>query len=399
MNLIGVGTGTDALGTVGQVVQTGLITGAGNLTKVGGGTLALTGTNGYTGQTIIGTGTTTGGVVNMGSQFALGSVVGGVVVNTNSTLKAIWLAINTFADYQAYNLTLNGTGYVGANLAGAFVDTVNGTFQGNITVNAGSSIGVNSGFTFALPGVVSGTGDLTKVGTGTLSLQAGNTYTGNTVVDAGTLALTLDGSALTSPNFIVNPNATLALDNFGTYALQQTNGNTNAAGGIAAVNLGPTRTSSTQGVTLNAGTLNFLANSGTGLVGLATAEQIGTVTLGAGQSSINTGFGYANNAGVAGVAGFLTIPPSGASAVLTIAGLTRQTGGTVNFTGYGLDQTPRASPSAPSRRWSATTAASFPTPRSTAPTSPPTTMPTTASPPSPVTSIPLPPPGPATSSS
>ena len=55
-----------------------------------------------------------------------------------------------------------------------------------------------------------------------------NTYTGNTIVDAGTLALTANGTALASPNFIVNPGATLALDNFGTYAMPTTGGNTNA---------------------------------------------------------------------------------------------------------------------------------------------------------------------------
>ena len=67
-------------------------------------------------------------------------------------------------------------------------------------------------------------------------------------------------------------------------------------------------------MTLNAGTLNFIANSGTGLVGLATSEQIGTITLGPGQSTINTGFGFANNAGVAAIAGFSPIPPAGREA-------------------------------------------------------------------------------------
>ena len=57
--------------------------------------------------------------------------------------------------------------------------------------------------TFLLPGIVSGTGALTKVGPGTLSLLAANTYTGNTVIDSGTVTLQGSGTALSSPNFIM----------------------------------------------------------------------------------------------------------------------------------------------------------------------------------------------------
>ena len=59
--------------------------------------------------------------------------------------------------------------------------------------------------TLILPGIVSGTGDLAKVGAGTLNLLANNTYTGNTVVNGGTLALRRPGNALTASDFLVNP--------------------------------------------------------------------------------------------------------------------------------------------------------------------------------------------------
>ena len=156
-NVIGT-TGTDAQGTTGPLTQTGIIIGGGNLTKVGGGNLILTGANTYTGQTIIGTGAATGGVVSIASYFALGSILGGVVVNNNSTLKSIWYGTNTFADFAPYNLTLNGTGYVGLDLAGAFDATVSTFFQGNINVTSGSSIGVSSGFILSMAGVVVGNG-------------------------------------------------------------------------------------------------------------------------------------------------------------------------------------------------------------------------------------------------
>src|SRR5262249_12766378 len=79
----------------------------------------------------------------------------------------------------------------------------------------------------------------------------------------------------------------------------------------------PGRVGSAQGVTLNAGTLNYIANPGQGVAPLATTAKIGTVTLGAGQSTIQAGFGVT--------------PALGTTSVLTIAALARAGGGTVNF--------------------------------------------------------------------
>ena len=48
--------------------------------------------------------------------YALGSIIGGAVVNAGATLQSAARG-PTFA---AETLTLNGTGFVGSNLAGAF---------------------------------------------------------------------------------------------------------------------------------------------------------------------------------------------------------------------------------------------------------------------------------------
>ena len=53
------------------------------------------------------------------------------------------------------------------------------------------------------------TDSLTKIGTGKLTLTNANTYTGNTTVSNGTLALSGSGSIATSPNLIVVGGATL----------------------------------------------------------------------------------------------------------------------------------------------------------------------------------------------
>ena len=59
-------------------------------------------------------------------------------------------------------------------------------------------------------------GSLTKVGTGTLDLTGANTYTGNTNINAGTLAV--DGS-LASSSIFVNAGGTLGGNGHGRRAM------------------------------------------------------------------------------------------------------------------------------------------------------------------------------------
>ena len=86
--------------------------------------------------------------------------------------------------------------------AGSGAVTLNGgTLQinGGVTnsrafsMPAASYVGVGSGLTARFNGAISGAGDLSKIGTGTLTLAGNNTYSANTFVKAGTLVLDSGG--------------------------------------------------------------------------------------------------------------------------------------------------------------------------------------------------------------
>ena len=268
----GNGTGTINFNQSTTTTIASAISGSGKVNQLGSGTTILSGLNSYTGGTVISAGTlatlgnerlaNTGDVtVNSGATFKLGG---------NETIGSLSGAGT--ANVGANNLTLSSGNFSGALAGsgdlyktGADAFTLSGTsagFTGDLylqggSVVAGSSTALNAnnfvllsaGSTFTANqnlvlggidqngGTIDGSGVITsvstitrsgalnsvlgdvtgynsgvlKLGTGTTTLGAANTYTGTTKVSEGTLALGANGSLATNSSAQVASGATLDL--------------------------------------------------------------------------------------------------------------------------------------------------------------------------------------------
>jgi autotransporter-associated beta strand protein len=151
----------------GQVTLTGLISGAGSLTKNGSGTLRIDNiNNSYAGGTIINSGTFFGGI---------DAKVGSGPITLNGGILYMWRFKPTNA------LTVNGGSITSEN--GFNQNQLNGP----VTLNA--TLPINAPYQLTFSNTIGGTGGLTKTGNGLviLSNTCTGTYTGPTTVSAGTL--------------------------------------------------------------------------------------------------------------------------------------------------------------------------------------------------------------------
>jgi autotransporter-associated beta strand protein len=148
------------------------------LRKRGLGVLELRGANTYSGLTLI-----EDGVLQISSDNALGSPTNATTVYPGATLQ-----VSGFVN-PTEPLNLNGVGFT--NGFGALHASAIATWTGNIFLNTDSIINVPGIATLRHLGVISGPGGLRKTGTGTLTLAGvgDNTFSGNTVVNAGRLHL------------------------------------------------------------------------------------------------------------------------------------------------------------------------------------------------------------------
>jgi autotransporter-associated beta strand protein len=180
------------------------ISGAGGLIKFGISGLELDGANTYTGPTIV-----QANQLSVGNSSALGAVSGGTVVSNGAAIL-----LTGGVNVPAEPLSIGGSG---ATIFGALW-SANGaaaSWAGPITLTGNTTIGVvGAGGTLNLSGAIGGTGNLTKVEAGTLTLSgaAANTYAGTTTVSAGTLVLSKSDFILAVPsNLAISNGATARL--------------------------------------------------------------------------------------------------------------------------------------------------------------------------------------------
>ncbi len=143
-----------------NTTYSGGMSGIGSLTKIGTGTLTLSGTNSFTGGTTI-----SSGVLSLSGGSAL--------LDTGAV---------SIADLAGATLDLVSDETIGS-LAGG------GATGGAVTLGANTLTTGEDDTNTTFAGVVSGTGGLTKIGDGTFTVSGANTYSGDTLISAGILKL------------------------------------------------------------------------------------------------------------------------------------------------------------------------------------------------------------------
>ncbi|TRI07523.1 AIDA autotransporter-like protein ShdA, partial [Salmonella enterica subsp. enterica serovar Derby] len=261
------------------------IGGTGRVEKSGDETLTLSGSNTYTGGTLI-----SGGTLVATNVEALGT--GDVTDNAVLELNTGGDFINNIGGTGRVEksgddtLTLSGSNsYTGGTLisGGTLVATnVDALGSGDVTNNA--VLELNTGGTF--DNAISGSGQVVKSGDETLTLSGSNTYTGGTTINDGTLIAT-SVDALGSGD--VTDNAVLELNTGGDFDNAISGSGQVVKSGDETLTLSGTN-SYTDGTLISGGTL-----VATNLEALGTGDVTNNATL-----ELNTGGDFINNIGGTG---------------------------------------------------------------------------------------------------
>jgi autotransporter-associated beta strand protein len=322
--------------------STGKIEGGIGLTLAGATQLSLSGSNNYTGGTLVGA----DNVLFVADANGLGSTAAGTAVVTGGVLRLAGTnAGGSGITVGAEALTISGMGRGGNGGALRSVSGTN-TWQGAITLAADARIGAatnnmltldvasgnaitSANFNLSMEGaghirvndaINLGTGALTKLGSGSLILAASNSYSGATDIQAGRLSVSGNGRLGSGAITISNANVgTLELAVTGTNIMAN---NISGAGAIVSSS-GETRftgaVTTAGGLTVSNSTVR-IGNGGT------TGSYSGGTVLSdtAAQLAFDRSDAYTHSGTISG-SGSVTKVGAGTS---TLAGLNTYGGGT-----------------------------------------------------------------------
>ena len=180
--------------------------------KSGVGLLVLTGNNTFNGTTTI-----ISGSLQVGDGGATGVLSGDVTNNTtlifnrsdDITFSGAIANSGRLIQQGAGMLTLtNANTYSGGTTIASGALRIGdgaaaGSIAGNVTDNG--TLVFNRSDSYAFNGAISGTGDVVQQGSGTLTLNAANTYEGGTIINSGTLQIGSGGTTgIISGNIVDN---------------------------------------------------------------------------------------------------------------------------------------------------------------------------------------------------
>ncbi|EKU28163.1 outer membrane autotransporter barrel domain-containing protein 9 [Alcaligenes sp. HPC1271] len=221
----------------------GTVSGAAELIKDGNGTLTLSGSNSYQGDTVLKQGTVqVARDANLGDSSSTLVFKGGTLATTDSFSSARSASFLEDASWQvadgttlSLSGTISGIGALNKSGAGTLVlsgqnsyqggthvtdgtvqvsqDANLGDLQGQVSLNNGTlavtdsfasarqieleqtgTIAVNANTSLSLNGAITGTGSLEKTGTGTVVLAGTNTYEGGTTLHEGRVVVSQDSN-------------------------------------------------------------------------------------------------------------------------------------------------------------------------------------------------------------
>jgi autotransporter-associated beta strand protein len=225
----------------------GVISGGGSIRKIGPGALLLSGANSFTGGVEMADGT-----LGIWDDDGLGALPG------SPTTRLVFSGDSTLYFQQTPTLPIN------ANRL--------------ITINAGVTATIATTNTASFDSIFSGAGALTKAGSGIVTLNSANTYSGDTTIQDGTLALAGAGTVgANTPNIVISGGATLdvAARSDSLVLVSQT------LKGPGTAAIGSIKVSGTAGLTLaNSGTALSLPYFASGTAALdVTGASDGALTL------------------------------------------------------------------------------------------------------------------------